>query len=62
LTFKNRTELETANEKFVAMNLIVSFRSWTPPGADEAMQLHVITGIAPDSWDEEKSEPVATKF
>ena len=52
LEFSDLKTLEAANEKFAEMLLLVSFSKFTPPGRDE-IQLHTITGVAPDQWDEE---------
>lgn len=46
LRFKNREELEKANEEFVNKTVTVRAWGWTPPDADEARQMHVIKGEA----------------
>lgn len=59
LEFGDRASLEAANERFAEMNLMVSFSKWTPPGKDE-LQLHTVTGIAPEQWEEETVPTVVT--
>lgn len=51
LEFNNQDQLVACNEKFVNLNLVVSFSSFKPKDRDEAMQLHTITGIAPADWE-----------
>lgn len=59
LEFSDMDGLKAANEKFAEMSLVVSFSKWTPPGKDE-LQLHTVTGIAPEQWEEETVGTVST--
>ena len=61
LEFNDLETLQAANEKFAEMLLVVSFSKFNPPGRDE-IQLHTITGIAPEQWDEEAESEVKAEF
>ncbi len=60
LEFSNSSVLEIAIEKFAEMEFVVSCSKFKPKGGD-IMQLHTMTAVAPERWDEQAPKQETAK-